>query len=46
MKTSFKTRVLALVASVLVTTTIVNLIAVYALPTQPAPVLAQATPRG
>ena len=46
MKTSLKTRVLALVASVLVTTTIVHVIANYALPEGPAPVLAQAAARG
>jgi hypothetical protein len=45
MKTSPKTRALALVASLLVTTTMVHLIASYALPETPAPVLAQATPR-
>ena len=44
MKTSLKTRVIALVASVFVTTTIVHLIANYALPEEPAAVLAKLTP--
>ena len=46
MKTSLKTRALALVASILATTTMVHLIASYAHSEEPAPVLAQATPRG
>lgn len=46
MKTSLKTRCAALVASMLVTFTLVHLIANYALPEEPAPVLAQALPRG
>jgi hypothetical protein len=46
MKTSLRTRAVALVASFLVTTTIVHLIANYALPEDTAPVLAQAAPRG
>ncbi len=46
MKTSLKTRALTLVASFLVTTTMVHLIANYAIPEATAPVLAQATPRG
>ncbi len=46
MKTSLKTRALALVASFLVTATMVHLIASYALPEGPAPVLAQTAPRG
>ena len=46
MKTSLETRALALVASILVTTTMVHLIASYALPEATAPVLAQATQRG
>jgi hypothetical protein len=46
MKTSLKTRTLALVTSIFVTTTMVTLIAGYALPEEPAAVLAQATPRG
>lgn len=45
MKTSLKTRALALAASFLVTTTIVHLIASYALPEESAAVLAQLTPR-
>ena len=44
MKTSLKTRAVALVASFFVTTTIVHLIANYALPEEPATVLAQFTP--
>ena len=46
MTTSLKTRAFALVASIVVTTTMVHLIASYALPEEPAPVLAQAAPRG
>lgn len=46
MKTSPETRAAALVASLLVTFTVVHLIANYALPEEPASVLAQATPRG
>ena len=45
MKTSLKTRAIAVVASFFVTTTIVHLIASYALPEEPATVLAQLTPR-
>ena len=45
MKTSLKTRALALAASFVVTTTMVHLIASYALPEEPAAVLAQAAPR-
>lgn len=45
MKTSLKTRALALVASIVVTTTMLHLIASYALPEVPAAVLAQATSR-
>lgn len=45
MKTSLKIRTLALAASFLVTTTIVHLIASYALPEEPAAVLSQLTPR-
>jgi hypothetical protein len=46
MNTSLKTRALALVAAVLVTATMVNLIAGYAHPEPQAALLAQATPRG
>lgn len=46
MTTSLKTRAFALVASIFVTTGLLHLIAGYALPEQPAPVLAQAAPRG
>jgi hypothetical protein len=46
MKTSLTTRALALAASFLVTSTMVHLIASYAIPEATAPVLAQATPRG
>jgi hypothetical protein len=45
MKTSLKTRAFALVASIVVTTTMLHLIASYALPEEPAPVLARATSR-
>lgn len=45
MNTSLKTRALSLVASFLVTTTVVHLIVNYAHPEAPAPVLAQAAPR-
>ena len=44
MKTSLKTRAIALVAAIFVTTTIVHLIANYALPEEQAAVLAQLTP--
>lgn len=44
MKTSIKIRALALAASFLVTTTIVHLIAGYALPEESAAVVAQLTP--
>jgi hypothetical protein len=46
MDTSPKTRALALIASILVTTTLVTVIASYAHPQQRAPMLAQAMPRG
>ena len=46
MKTSLKTRALALVASFVVTTTMLHLIAGYALPEESAAVLAQAASRG
>jgi hypothetical protein len=45
MKTSLKTRTVALVASILVTTTTAHLIASYALPKQPNTLLALVTPR-
>jgi hypothetical protein len=45
MTTSLKTRALALVASIAVTTTMLHLIAGYALPEEPAAVLAQAASR-
>lgn len=44
MRTSLKTRAIALVAAFFVTTTIVHLIAGYALPEEPAAVLAQLAP--
>ncbi|MCW5633619.1 MAG: hypothetical protein KIT17_09800 [Rubrivivax sp.] len=46
MKTSLTTRAAALVASLLVTFTLVHLIAGYALPEEPAPLLAETTVRG
>jgi hypothetical protein len=46
MKTSLKTRALALVASFVVTTMMLHLIVNYAHPEQPSAVLAQATSRG
>ena len=46
MKTSLKTRALALVASFVVTTTMLHLIAGYAFPEQPAAVLAQSASPG
>jgi hypothetical protein len=45
MKTALKTRALALVASILVTTTTLHLICNYALPGEQVLRLAQATPR-
>lgn len=44
MKTSLKTRAIAFVAALFVTTTIIHTIASYALPEEPAVVLAQVTP--
>jgi hypothetical protein len=46
MKTSLTIRAAALIASIFVTFTVVHLIANYALPEEPAPVLAQTQPRG
>lgn len=46
MNTSLKTRALALVASLVFTTAMVHLIANYALPEQPAAVLAKLASRG
>jgi hypothetical protein len=45
MKTTLKSRALALVASILVTTTTLHLISNYALPGEQVLRLAQATPR-